>query len=140
MYKCLHQHLNHPNNALTRKTNILSWLLMPLMSTKSFLFRNCQWDHSFSSEVWGYKCLGQAIICPFVQSPLIKEKVWKEWWKNGLGRTLCRNCPGCRQWMFQVDQLSSSDARTLSIPEIRLDLDCDIRPDILGRGLQGLEA
>lgn len=45
----MHQHLSHPNDALTHKTNVLSWLLIlaPHMPTKSFLFRNCQWDHFF---------------------------------------------------------------------------------------------
>ena len=52
-----------------------------------------------------------------VNHPSLKRKYGKGWLKNGLGRTLCRNCPGSREWMFQVDYLSSSDARALLISE-----------------------
>lgn len=121
MCKCPHQHLSHPNYALTCKTNVLSWLLIlvPHMPTKSF--RNCQWDHSgfffFPQRSGDTNVLVKRSFVLLFNHFSLKGKYGKGWPKNVLGRTLCRNCPRSRQWMFQVDQLSSSDARAFPIPE-----------------------
>lgn len=87
------------------------------MPNKLLLFKNCQGD-LFLQRPGDTIVLAKLSLVLLVFKHLsLKRMYGKGWLESGLGRALCRNCLRSRQWMFQVDQLSSSDVGALPMPE-----------------------